>query len=153
MVYCSAGSLERIMFHPYDNLEETHYIDLTMSNCDAAFAVTTCCDEEWIWEFYYDKTTYDLVKHIVMDCIFEAEDIEELIEMIDEAFEQSFADVVVNETEMQDEIDMDVDVDMEIECDGCCGKCNTEDKGDLMDKFNAFMKEMQKFNKKRDKGE
>lgn len=153
MVYCSAGSLERIMFHPYDNLEETHYIDLTMSNCDAAFAVTTCCDEEWIWEFYYDKTTYDLVKHIVMDCIFEAEDIEELIEMIDEAFEQSFADVVVNETETHDEIDMDVDVDMEIECDGCCGKCEQETEDDLMSKFKSLMKEVQEINKKLNRGE
>lgn len=146
MVYCSAGSLERIMFHPYDNLEESLWIDLTMSNCDAAFAVTTCCDDEWIWEFYYDKTTYDLVKHIVMDCVFEAENVEDLIEMLDEAFERSFADVVVNETEMQDD-------DIEAECDGCCGKCKTEQKNELMDKFAAFINEMQKYNNELDKGE
>ena len=114
MIFCSTGSLERLFVHPNNNLEERHWVDIAMSESTPTFAVSVCCDDEWIWEFWYDKTNYDLVKHVIMDCIFEAEDMDELIELMDEAFEESFNEIVVDTAELQEG---------EIECDGNCASC------------------------------
>jgi hypothetical protein len=114
MVYCSTGSLERLFVHPNNNLEERHWVDIAMGEDTPTFAVSICCDDEWIWEFWYDKTNYDLVKHVIMDCIFEAEDMDELIELMDEAFDELFYEIAVDTAELQEG---------EIECDGNCASC------------------------------
>lgn len=118
MVYCSTGSLERLMFHPNNNLNERHWVDLEMSNCDATFEVTICCDEDWSWEFYYDKTNYDLVKHVIMDCIFSAESVDDLIDSMDEAFEEFFSEIVVDWDEP-----VENKAESELTCDGDCDNC------------------------------
>lgn len=153
MVYCSTGSLERLFFHPNNNLEERHWVDLEMSNCGATFSVTMCCDDEWIWEFYYDKTHYDLVKHVIMDCIFESESMEELIASMDETFEKFFYEIVVDEAELQED---------EFECDGDCDNCecsaingcDEEDKAEVAEvNWNSLiLMELKKLNEKLDKG-
>ena len=78
MIFDSTGGLERLYMYQSDNLNARHWVDNTMGtedeNEESIFSVTICCNDEWIWEFYYTKTNYDLVKHIVMDCIFEAEE-------------------------------------------------------------------------------
>lgn len=114
MIYCSSGSLERLFFHVNNNLEERHWIDIEMSDSTPTFAVSICCDDEWMWEFWYDKTNYDLVKYVIMDCIFKAEDMDELIEVLDEVFEENFDDIVVETAEFQES---------EIECNGNCRNC------------------------------
>ena len=116
MVYCSTGSLERLFVHPNNNIEERHWVDIAMSNDSPTFAVTCCCDEEWIWEFWYDKTSYDLIKHVIMDCIFDAEDMDDLIDAMDEMFDEHFSDIVVDVAELQED-------EMELECDGDCENC------------------------------
>ena len=122
MTYCSTGSLERLFVHENDNLEERHWVDIAMSNDSPTFAVTCCCDDEWIWEFWYDKTSYDLIKHVIMDCIFDAEDMDDLIDAMDEMFDEHFSDIVVDVAELQED-------EMEFECDGDCEKCSfNEDK-------------------------
>lgn len=120
MVYCSTGNLERLFVHPYDDVEERHWVDIAQSNDEPTFSVTCCCNEEWIWEFWYSKTNYELVKHMVMDCIFDAEDMNDLIDAMDEAFEEFFSDIVVETAELQEG---------EFECDGDCANCSfNEDK-------------------------
>lgn len=167
MIYCSTGSLERLFFHPNNNLKERHWVDLEMSTCDSTFMVTICCDEEWVWEFYYDKTNYDLVKHVITDCIFEAESVGELIEMMDEAFEEFFYEITVDEAELQEdeiEFEFDTEAEVEIECDGDCDHCvcsivngcNTEDadkdeKADS-DLNELILAELKKISNKLDKG-
>ena len=156
MVYCSTGSMERLYFHPNNDLTETHWVDLEMSNCDPTFAVTICCDEDWVWEFYYDKTNYDLVKHVIMDCIFEAESVEELIEAMDEAFEEFFDEIVVYEAELlEDECEIDCGGD----CDNCvCNAingCDTVDNSEKTEGNNVselILEELKKINNKLDKG-
>ena len=120
MIYCSTGSLERLFFHPNNNLNERHWVDITMSGDGSTFAVSVCCDDEWIWEFYYDKTNYDLVKHIAMDCIFASEDMDELIDNMDDMFAENFSDIVADTTESEED---------DFECDGDCANCSfNEDK-------------------------
>lgn len=114
MIYCTSENLERIYVHPDSNLRERHWVDIASGGDLNTFSVSVCCDDEWIWEFWYNKSNYDLVKHVIMDCIFEAEDMDELIELMDEAFDEFFSEIVVDTTELQED---------EIECDGDCANC------------------------------
>jgi hypothetical protein len=75
---------------------EVHYIELTKSGDDPIFFVTTCCNEDWVWAFNMDMSNYDMVKHVIMDVIFDSEDMEELIDTLDEVFEEVFADILVD---------------------------------------------------------
>lgn len=75
---------------------EVHYIELTKSGDDPIFFVTTCCNEDWVWAFNIDMSNYDMVKHVIMDTIFDSEDMEELIDTLDEVFEEVFADILVD---------------------------------------------------------
>lgn len=124
MIFDSTGCLERLFMRPENNHNERHWVDITMGaeteNEESTFTVTICCDDEWMWEFWYTKTNYDLVKHIVMDCIFESDDINELINNMDEAFEIYFSDIVVDTAELKEDT---------FECDGDCKNCSfNEDK-------------------------
>lgn len=114
MIYCTSENLERIYVHPDSNLRERHWVDIASGGDLNTFSVSVCCDDEWIWEFWYNKSNYDLVKHAIMDCIFEAEDMDELIELMDEAFDEFFSEIVVDTAELQED---------EIECDGDCANC------------------------------
>ena len=112
MLLCGFENLERIIVHPYNNLEESHWIDLIKDKDEPVFYVTCCCDEDWEWEFDYDKTSYEKVKHLIIDCIFEAENMEDLIDDLDEIFEEI---VYGPQEEIKDEDDID--------CCGDCGRC------------------------------
>lgn len=108
MVYGGTGVLESILIHDND-LEETHWIDMMMSSEDSTFAVTCCCDDSWVWEFYYSKSDYDRVKFVIMTELYECDDMEELLDVLDEIFAADFEDIIVDEDDC--------------ECDGCCGGC------------------------------
>ena len=108
MIYYGTGALERILFHD-DVLEEPHWIDMEMSLEDDIFAVTCCCDDSWEWVFYYNKSDYDRVKFTIMNAIYECDDVDELLDILDEIFAEDFEDILVDEDEF--------------ECDGCCGAC------------------------------
>lgn len=114
MILCGLYENERIIVHPYNNLEESHWIDLIKDKDEPVFYVTCCCNEDWEWEFDYSKTNYERVKHIILDCIFECHDMEALMDDLDEIFEEivygsDYEDV--EEYEEDDEID-------------CCGDCD-----------------------------
>ena len=119
MNYCATGSLERLFISEIHKPNERHWVDITMSEDTPTFSVTCCCDDEWIWEFDYDKTNYDCVKHVIMDCIFDAEDMFELIYALDAAFEECFDDIAVNEIELEED---------EFECDGDCANCGLNER-------------------------
>ena len=112
MILCGFYETERIMVHPNDNLEESHWIDITKDKDEPTFYVTYCCDEDWIWEFGYDKTSYERIKHIITDCIFECDSMEELMDVLDEIFEEMLYGI---DEEIDDEDDDDID---------CCGDCD-----------------------------
>lgn len=122
MIFDSTGGLERLYMYQDNNFNVRHWVDITMGTEDeeSTFSVTICCNDEWIWEFYYTQTNYDLVKHMIMDCIFEAEDINDLIDKMDETFEIYFSEIVVGTAELEEDY---------FECDGDCDNCSfNEDK-------------------------
>ena len=111
MILCGFGNLERIMVHEVDDLESQHYIDLVMSKDEATFAVTCCCYDEWFYEFAYSKTDYEKIKFNIVDAIFACDDMDELIEALDEIFQEGFEDIIVDSSEY-------------CECCGDCGRCD-----------------------------
>lgn len=113
MYLCGFGNLERIMIHEADDLDSQHYIDLVMSKDDATFAVTCCCYDEWFYEFMYSKTDYERIKFNIVDAIFACDDMDELISVLDDIFQDGFDDIIVDSSEC-------------LECCGDCDRCNSE---------------------------
>ena len=118
MLLCGTYETEKIVVHPDNAPHTTHYIEITKDKDEPKFFVTTCCNTEWSWEFWYSKTNYDIVKHLIMDCVFEVETMEELIDEMDEAFEEFCYEFVFDEAELQED---------EFECDGDCANCVLND--------------------------
>ena len=107
MIYKGTYDVEIIEVTPMDDLSEAHYIQMQKSRDDATFSVTCCCDEDWCYEFEYNKSDYERVKFNVMECIFECETMDELLDTLSEVFEDGF-----------EPLDRDV-----VECDGDCENC------------------------------
>ena len=141
MLYCCSGNLERLFVHPDNNLEESHWIDIAMGTDTPTFAVTCCCNDDWVWTFAYDKTTYDLVKYAIMDCIMACETMDELIAALDDVFETEFSYIIIDTDELcccggeeecfddddedddDDDEDFDPEYEEEFDCDGDCDAC------------------------------
>jgi len=114
MLLCGTYETEKIMVHPDDNPHSSHYIAITKDKDEPMFFVTSCCNDEWIWEFVYTKTNYEIVKFLIMDCITECGTMGELIDALDAVFEEDCVEMLYNEAELQE---------IEIECDGDCEHC------------------------------
>ena len=112
MVFCGTGAVERIFVHPMDDLNSSHYIDLIMGKDTPTFAVTCCCDDDWCYEFVYNKSDYERIKFNIMEAIFECDTMEELLDELTERFEDGFSDLFV-----------DLEPDDDFECDGDCEDC------------------------------
>ena len=121
MYFCGNVSSEKLLFHATEECRDWHWIEMEMDKNVATFKVTLCCDDEWMWEFYYDKTTYEQVKYIIMSAIDVCEDIDDLIGTLDEVFEEMFLkDAVIDEAELFENV-------AEFECDGDCEHCVLND--------------------------
>lgn len=95
MVYYATDVTEKIYIYNEKNHNDVHYINLTKSGDTPTFYVTCCCNEKWIWEFYMDNASnYEMVKHVVMDTIMEYDNMREVLEALDEQFEEVFGDIV-----------------------------------------------------------
>lgn len=112
MIYCSTGKMERLFIHEIDDMNTSHYIDLIMATDTPTFAVTCCCDEDWIYEFVYSASDYERVKYNIMEAIFNCDTMEELLDELTEIFEDGFSDILV-----------DFEPDDDFECDGDCEDC------------------------------
>lgn len=100
MVYYGTDTTENIVVHTNGDVDDMHVITLSRACDEAAFTVNICCDEEWKWKFnLVSSAHYDIVKYMIMDAVFECEDMYELVDMLDEIFETDFADIVINEDE------------------------------------------------------
>ena len=118
MTLCGSYGIERVVVHPDDERCESHYIEMITDKDEPKFSVTNCCYDEWMWEFWYSKTNYDIVKYLIMDCIMVAETMDDLIEMLDEAFEEYCGEILYIEDEDEDELEYEL-----LECDGDCANC------------------------------
>ena len=120
MIYCGSYETETIVVHPSNDPHSSHYLEITISKNEPTFYVTCCCDDEWEWKFWYDKTNYEVVKYLIMDCIIACDTMRELIDTLDATFYDECAEIVCEEAELQEG---------EWECDGDCDNCGfNEDK-------------------------
>ena len=110
MIYEGTYEAERLMFVEDGGCGE-HWIAIAKAKDEPKFCVTCCCNEDWIWEFWYNKSDYERIKFTIMETIFECDTAEELMEELDFIFDDGFGDIVAYEDEE------------EFECDGCCGEC------------------------------
>lgn len=110
MIYCQTTNKECIAVHPMNNINNTQFVELVKYGDIPMFAVwMDDGEDEWIWEFeMYTPSDYERVKMNIFDAIFECETMPELAEMLDEAFEDGFGNILIRD-----------------ECDGCdgCNKC------------------------------
>lgn len=97
MVFKGSSNIESIFFHPAGDSEEVHWIDLTMRPDSNTFMVTCCCGEDWNYEFIYTKSDYERIKYTIMQEIFEADSVEEVMETLDEIFTDGFEDILIND--------------------------------------------------------
>lgn len=102
MVFYSNENVERLIVHPDDKPYSSHYIDIVMDANDPIFYVTCCCDEDWEWKFWYSRTNYEVIKYLIMDCIFISSSMEDLIDILDEFFEEECYDILYHEAQLQD---------------------------------------------------
>lgn len=122
MILCGVYETEKFVVHPNDAPHTSHYIEITEDKDQPLFYVTNCCDDEWSWTFWYSKTNYEIVKYLIMDCITMCDTMDELIDALDEVFEEECVEMLFNEAELQEE-------EVEWECDGDCENCSfNEDK-------------------------
>jgi len=104
MVYQGTMVSESILVN---DLNETHFIELTKAADVPVFYVTCCCDENWFHAFSMrNSSDYERVKYNIMENVFESDTMEELLETLSEIFEDGFSDILIEE-----------------ECNGDCDHC------------------------------
>ena len=100
MNYCGTSFTEDIYLCNANDVNDEHCVSLIKGCDEPVFYVTTCCNSDWIWAFYMDgESNYEMIKHTIMDAAFECHDMFELMDMLDEIFEEDFDDIVVQTCE------------------------------------------------------
>lgn len=114
MIYHGTTNTETIFIGQEADLDDVCCIDLIKAHDEAVFYVTTCCNTDWVWQFYMNgETNYEMIKHVIIDAVFECDNIVELMEYLDDVFVEDFDDIIVYEEETHD--------------DCCCENCNHRD--------------------------
>lgn len=111
MIYCQTINIERIAVHPWNDVDNTEYVELVKYGDAPIFTVwTTDGEEDYLWEFETSyPSDYERVKANIFDAMSVCDTMLELVEAMDGIFKNEFADILV--------------VDECNECDGCEG-CN-----------------------------
>ena len=111
MVYHGTSKIETIWVGPENDMDDVCCIDMTKVYDENAFYVSTCCNTDWVWKFNMEgETNYEMVKHTIIDEVFECENMIELMDHLDDIFGELFGDIVAYEDEAHDEC--------------CCEACN-----------------------------
>ena len=96
MVYFGTSNAELIYIHEVGNPDEVHSICLEKSAVESVFDVSYCCDPNWGYRFRMDNNSdYERVKMVVMECIFDCESTDELLDSLSEIFEDGFDELLV----------------------------------------------------------
>ncbi len=111
MIFNGSMKTEALFFHLENNVNDLHFVEMERDCEEGVFSVMVCCDDEWEWKFYDRSSNYELVKHAIFDIAFDSHNINELIEGLDEVFEDTFKEIVVWECETT------------CDCDGGCNHC------------------------------
>ena len=112
MIYHTTEKIERIFFAPRGYTDDIHYIDLHKSDDKCYVTIDGGCND-WMWVFKLDDpANYELVKHMIMDVMFQSCCMDAFMESLDDMFEECFAEILADD-----------------ECDDecvCCGGCNCD---------------------------
>ena len=119
MIFDGIYEAEKLVVKEESQNGALHYIGLVIDKDEPVFSVSCCCDEDWEWKFWYNKWNYEMVKHIIVDCMFECDSMEELIEDLDETFFDTCGDIVYGEDNF--------DCNHECGCDGDCANCDVDE--------------------------
>lgn len=86
MVFNGSANVEQFYFHPVGKHNEAHCVEMIINIDSPTFTVTCCCIDDWKWDFWYSKTSYEQIRFNIMDAIFESENMEELLNYLNEVF-------------------------------------------------------------------
>ena len=112
MVFNGILKSEALFFHLEDDEDEVHFIEMERDSDTDLFSVRVCCNNAWEWKFFDVSCNYELVKHAVFDIAFDSHNMNELIEGLDEVFEDMFNEIVAWECEAT------------CDCNNSCNHCN-----------------------------
>ena len=108
MVYHGTSVHEMIQFQAIGD-PDFHFIEMIKSADEPTFSVICCCEPEWYYEFYMENNSdYERVKMTIMDEVFDCQDVEELLDELNDIFEEMFEDILVED---------------DCDCDDCCAHC------------------------------
>ena len=127
MIFCGNYETEKLVVHPIDDVNEAHYIEIAKDKDMPVFSVTCCCNDEWYWDFVYSKTNYEVVKYLTMASIVECDTMEELMDLLDEVYEEECYHMIYDEDEYECDYECcgeeEEEDDDDFECDGDCANC------------------------------
>ena len=109
MIYYGTDKIEVVYFYLNDE-SQRHFITMEQDSDENIFYVRTCCNVDWEWKFEYTTSNYEMIKHAILDAIFDSEDMHDLLYILDEIFEEGFNEIVIF-----DECDCD--------CENGCNHC------------------------------
>jgi hypothetical protein len=100
MVYYGTDISEHIVFHAAGASDDKHFIVMTKHSDVPAFTIGCCCDHEWRYDFWMNNNSdYERVKFNIMETIFECEDMDALLVVLSEIFEDGFSDILIKDNE------------------------------------------------------
>ena len=98
MVYYGTYTTERIAIHPIGEPECMCFIELTKLADVPVFAVSCSHSAQWYHEFYIDNNSdYERVKMAIMDVMFTAASISEVMDELTEIFKDGFDGILVKD--------------------------------------------------------
>jgi hypothetical protein len=106
MIFDGIMKSEALFFHPDNDKDNLHFVEMERDCEEGTFRVSVCCDDGLEWRFKDEASNYELVKHAIFDVAFDSENMTELINNLDEVFEEYFYEIAA------------------YECNRCCGNCN-----------------------------
>lgn len=113
MRYGQTFNKECIVVHPLDDIDSAQYVELIKYGDEPKFAVWVGDEDDddgaWVWEFNMTcPSDYERVKLSIFDAIFGCDTMKQLVNALDDIFENEFEDILIDD---------------ECECCGCCGDC------------------------------
>lgn len=98
MHYAGTDYGELIKFIPFNEPDKTYFIIMTKESNGPVLYVECSWAENWMYAFHVENNSvYELIRHNIIECIFEWETKEELILALDDTFKNSFKNVFVED--------------------------------------------------------
>ena len=107
MIFNGMMKSEALFFRLENDVNDVHFVEMERDCEEDVFYVRVCCDDEWEWKFYDKASNYELVKHAIFDIAFDSHNMTELINCLDEVFEDTFNEILA----------------FECDCNGSCDHC------------------------------